>query len=140
MLLDPRRYYLPFYVGKGIGNRAWAHLTEKENSYNRRKIRTIQKIRKFGKEPSVMIWKAGLTCDEAFTMEKFLINRFGRRGIDNGGILTNITASGLGGNTSYAFTDESRKKISKSSSGRNNARSKLTEQEVFEIFFQKRQL
>lgn len=91
MLLDPMNYYLPFYIGKGSNNRAWVHLLEsKSNTDNIRKYYKIQKIRKRGNEPSVIIWKDELYENEAYDLERDLIATFGRKNIDRDGILTNI--------------------------------------------------
>lgn len=55
-LIDPR-VNLPFYVGKGKGDRAYFHLSEKARAKtdNPRKYNKIQKIRKDGYEPVVNI-------------------------------------------------------------------------------------
>lgn len=90
-LLDPTNFYLPFYVGKGKENRWEDHLFETiETTQNKRKFFKIEKIRQSGKEPKVMFFAVDLTEDEAYAIEDEQILRFGRKGFEEGGILTNI--------------------------------------------------
>lgn len=73
---------LPFYVGKGIGNRAY----ELDRNETHRKIR--QRLHRFDSEIHVEILKTGLTEVEALCMESKLIDIFGL--IPNGGSLVNL--------------------------------------------------
>lgn len=91
LLCDPRHNYQPFYVGKGKGDRAKAHLYETENSTeNRRKFFKIRKIREAGLTPGIEYHALDLTEEVAYELEASLIKWFGREGIDECGILTNI--------------------------------------------------
>lgn len=94
LLLDPRKHYKPFYVGKGKNARCYDHLTEGKSS-NRHKFNTIKSIRKSGQEPVVLFWEVNLSESEAFQIEIELIKRFGRRDKKTG-ILTNMTDGGEG--------------------------------------------
>jgi len=105
----------PFYIGYGQGDRALHHeqyargerelgygLTE---DYNPFKTRTIQKIISSG---GAILYKFETfsTADDAKRREVQLIQEYGRRGIDNVGILTNRTTGGDGGFTWAHRRDE----------------------------------
>lgn len=92
-LLDPLRSYLPFYIGKGSGDRAYEHLLETKCKTNIRKFNRIKRIRQFGKEPAIMFWKTDMLEQDAFDLEETLIAKFGRQGYEAGGILTNFCIS-----------------------------------------------
>lgn len=89
---DPRNNK-PFYIGKGSNSRVWEHLKEtKENTDNIFKYRKIQKIRKEKLEPIIKFYKKNIIDEnEAYKLETKLIKKYGRKGIDPGGILTNRT-------------------------------------------------
>jgi hypothetical protein len=117
LLLDPRKFYLPFYVGKGKGNRCNDHLQSKlKNDKNKFKKNIISAIRTVELEPKVMIWENGLNEQEAYVMEIELIKKFGRRD-NNTGILTNLTDGGEG-LSGHQFSDEHRRKISEANRNR----------------------
>jgi len=73
---------LPFYVGKGTGNRAY-NLNRNETH---RKVR--QRLQQFGKEVIVEVLKDRLTEKEALMLESKLIDIFGL--VANGGRLVNL--------------------------------------------------
>ena len=93
-LIDPR-VNLPFYVGKGKDKRVYFHLCEKSRakSDNFKKFDKIKKIRKEGYEPEVKIVQYFEDENDAYEYEEKLIKTYGRRDIDEGGILTNICES-----------------------------------------------
>ena len=93
-LIDPR-VNLPFYVGKGKDKRVYFHLSEKSRakSDNFKKFDKIKKIRKEGYEPEVKIVQYFEDENDAYEYEEKLIKTYGRRDIDEGGILTNICES-----------------------------------------------
>lgn len=90
----------PFYVGKGTGNRAFDHKRcvndpKEPNVYKQRKIK---KLLREGREIQYKFFECA-TDDHASLLEKQLIAGFGRRGIDENGILTNRAEGGTGGRT-----------------------------------------
>lgn len=89
-LVDPRNN-LPFYVGKGCKDRAKTHLWEIPATRNPKKENKIKKIRSKGLEP-IIEYIADSIPDEdfAYEIETQMIRYYGRKGIDPGGILTNI--------------------------------------------------
>lgn len=93
-LIDPR-VNLPFYVGKGKDKRVYFHLSERTRakSDNFKKFDKIKKIRKEGYEPEVKIVQYFEDENDAYEYEEKLIRTYGRRDIDEGGILTNICES-----------------------------------------------
>lgn len=89
--IDPRTN-LPFYIGKGKGKRSEYHLSETHlNTTNWAKWRQINDLRKEGLNPIIKIIKSDLNNEEAYALEEELIKSYGRKGIDTGGILTNVT-------------------------------------------------
>jgi hypothetical protein len=93
-LIDPR-VNLPFYVGKGKNKRVYFHLSEKTRakSENPKKYDKIQKIRKEGYEPKIKIVQYFEDENDAYEYEEKLIKTYGRKDIDESGILTNICES-----------------------------------------------
>ena len=89
-LIDPRNN-LPFYIGKGSGNRPQSHLNETlENTINPYKFHVIQQIRDAGSEPIVQIYEYFENEQDAYAAEKEMICKFGRKRYDDHGILTNL--------------------------------------------------
>lgn len=85
VLLDPRHVPpKPFYIGKGSGSRAYAHLTEEGQGRKNRRIREIQES---GVEVVVRQLVTGLSEIEALAIEAQLIAAHGT--IDAGGVLLN---------------------------------------------------
>ncbi len=74
----------PYYVGKGKNKRAF----EKHGNV------PIPKD-----ESKILLVEQELTELQAFILERYYIRWFGRKGIDQNGILMNITEGGLGGDT-----------------------------------------
>jgi len=127
----------PFYIGKGKEKRAWSHLTQGWDKFNPRKSLEIKQIRKDKLEPTVNIIKENMAEQDALNYEKELIKQYGRQGYETNGILTNITKGGYGGNTSEFFTADSCKKMSRP--GIKNPMAKLTEEQVVEIYYSKKE-
>lgn len=107
----------PFYVGKGSGNRISGHFREGKASYNQAKQDIIQDMLSRGIE--VKHTKVGFYDSErdALDAEKALIIKYGRRGLDEGGILTNVAVGfSLAGSDNGMFgknhTADSKKLIS----------------------------
>jgi hypothetical protein len=123
--------YQPFYIGKGdrsTKNKHERHLTHykdvllgnKGSDINPYKTSVIKKLFRLGYEPNFKIVFESDDENEAFKIEKELIEFYGRN-ID-GGVLTNITIGGSGGDT---FTnnpnkEEIRLKHSLRTKGKNN--------------------
>lgn len=108
----------PFYVGKGTGTRYLKHLSEtKDNTENYKKWAVIQGLRNKGLEPIVK--KVFETTDEnaAYDEELRLIKLYGRKDIDEYGILTNICEDSRPPKRTKALTEEHKKKISDAHKG-----------------------
>jgi hypothetical protein len=111
---------IPFYVGKGSSkDRAYSHeqyaLSNNksdlgyglEKDYNPRKTRKIRKLLRENRSIGYNI----IDCDSesaAYDLEIELIKKYGRRGIDKDGILTNIHPGGTGGDI-WSTLSETRK-------------------------------
>ncbi len=93
VLLDPRKSPpMPFYIGKGSGSRAYAHLAEDGEGRKNRRIRDIQAS---GKEVIVRQLVTDLSETDALRIEAQLIAAHGT--VDTGGILLNrVVPSGEG--------------------------------------------
>ena len=91
---------VPFYIGKGKGNRHIYHLLEAKKEHtadkNKHKISKIKKILASGKEPVINIVMGNMTEEDAFELEEFLIQEIGRADIGLG-TLTNLSDGGEGG-------------------------------------------
>ena len=90
-LIDPRTN-VPFYIGKGKGNRALSHFNDsvlhKEN--NSRKSAKIKKLKRLGLPPMIEFYAQNIEDESlAYDIEEFYIKKYGRIGYDIGGILTN---------------------------------------------------
>jgi uncharacterized protein len=84
-LKDPRRSPAqPFYIGKGIGTRAWDHALNVDETAKGRRIREISAS---GSEVLVSVLSDGLSEMQALKLESELIAAFGTEA--TGGLLTN---------------------------------------------------
>jgi uncharacterized protein len=84
-LKDPRKSpAMPFYIGKGVGNRAWDHELNPDET---RKGRHISEIQQSGHKIVVSKICEGLTEMQALRIEAELIATFGT--LETGGILAN---------------------------------------------------
>lgn len=89
-LIDPRNNQ-PFYVGKGKGQRAKTHLWQIPETRNQYKENKIESIRREGLEPEIRYVVENIQdSDLAYEIECLLIKKYGRKGYDKDGILTNI--------------------------------------------------
>lgn len=120
-LKDPRTN-LPFYIGKGQGNRCYVHLKETyKRTENKKKYAYIKGLGNKGLEPIVEKIKENLTEQEAYCLEASLIQQYGRKGIDIGGILTNICIDNRPPNLKGRIVSEATKeKIRKTKIGSKN--------------------
>lgn len=125
--VDPRTN-LPFYIGKGSGNRKLHHLNETlETTDNKKKYFKIQKIRLSGQEPIINIIVDNISNEElAYKIEDEFILKYGREGFEENGILTNICLNnkppvGIGeknGMFNRKHTDDAKKKVSDANKGK----------------------
>jgi uncharacterized protein len=77
--VDPRNGE-SFYVGRGKGNRSFAHLNEQRKM---KKVAKIAEIRKAGGEPKIDILRYGMTSDEASLVEAAAIDLVGLSKLTN---------------------------------------------------------
>jgi hypothetical protein len=78
---------IPFYVGKGTGNRAY---DLKRNEGHGAKLKNLLSMKK-KPEDIVYIFQDGLTENKAFELESKLIYFFGTKFQQNTGVLVNLT-------------------------------------------------
>ena len=92
----------PFYIGKGTGRRASV-----PKAHNPIFVQIVEKIKKSGGEPTIVLLHERLAEDDAFRLEREEILRYGRKDIGTG-ILANFTngGEGLSGRTPSADTRE----------------------------------
>lgn len=102
-LYDPRDGSL-IYIGKGCGTRAMYH------HCRRPAIRVKEWIETNGR-PDYRTIEDNLTEEEAYDLERELIRKYGKLGIDPGGVLINVAIGGAGA-PGVPKTPETRKMIS----------------------------
>ena len=122
---------LPFYVGKGKGDRLYSHLRETiETTDNMKKFNYINKLRKNNLVPVIVKFRENISENDAYNLEEELILKFGRKGFESYGVLTNICLGSrppiIKGEAHHNYgkgfltkhTDETKKKISESKKGK----------------------
>ena len=70
LYVDPRTN-VPFYIGKGKGDRAFSHLKGTSESA---KAKVISELNKLGKKPRIEILKHGLSEEQALLVEATAID------------------------------------------------------------------
>jgi hypothetical protein len=129
LLIDPKTN-LPFYVGKGKGDRAKVHFRPSNLKQNTLKNNKIKSMLSENVEPIIQIIARNLTEQEAWSLEVSTIKKYGRIDL-NSGILCNHTDGGDGPanrkawNRGKSFSIETRRKMSAS---RKN--SKITKEQM----------
>jgi hypothetical protein len=86
---DDRDFAFPRYIGKGWGMRVVAHRTKRAR-------RVAEWIAEMGDEPLFDIIAANMTETAAYALEVELIAKYGREGLDEGGVLKNVALGGPG--------------------------------------------
>jgi len=83
LLIDPETNQV-FYVGKGVGNRIFAHINAAiSDALPGDKLDKIRSLQARGLEPAHIIHRHGLTEKEAFEIEAALIDFIGLSGLTN---------------------------------------------------------
>jgi hypothetical protein len=87
LLIDPRTGR-PFYVGKGVGDRCFAHLDEARRTLadakgDYAKLATIREIEGAGEEVGIDILRHGMTEESAFAVEAAAIDLLGMSDLSN---------------------------------------------------------
>ena len=113
-LVDPRNN-LPFYVGKGSGERCNFHILEAKYYVKRKslKLNKIRKLMSLGMKPIVIKVEEGVSDEQALDLECLLIAEMR----DLGFKLTNMTDGGDGAK-GYKHTEEHKKYVTQLFKGR----------------------
>ena len=113
---------LPFYVGKGTGNRLYVHLQESyQTTENKKKYAVIENLRRKGLEPRIEKIAEFEEEKAAYDLEAMLIAKYGRHDIDEGGILTNIcTDNRPPDTTGRVMSEEQKQYLSRTRKGEAN--------------------
>lgn len=92
---DPRTN-LPFYIGKGKDTRKFDHLNESSSKKeNKEKFKIIQELKLANLSPIIKELESNIENESmAYDREDFYILKYGRKDIDQNGILTNKTIGG----------------------------------------------
>lgn len=114
---DPRNDRI-FYIGKGKGSRAFQHLKKVRKygeCHNKHFSNLIKNILSDEMEPKIEIIQKDMDEDDALILEETLIRDYGRKGIDENGILCNVLIGGKRG--PEGLSEEHRRKISRARTG-----------------------
>lgn len=103
---------LPFYIGKGCGDRKNSHLyaARRLAHYNKFLQSEINKIIATGQSPEIEIIQRFTDENAAYDFEKVLIKQYGRRLYEDGGSLCNILIGGRG-RKGYKHSSETKQKM-----------------------------
>jgi hypothetical protein len=101
---DPSRNNEPFYVGKGIGNRAWKHFKRKEMHPMTQRMQLLKKNNVI----PIIGFYGYLDEEFALLLEEELISKIGRKDLGKGPLL-NLTDGGEGVSGSKKFFSEEHK-------------------------------
>jgi hypothetical protein len=107
----------PFYIGKGSGNRRFAHFQSWMLAKRSLKSHIILKAQRANLMVHSEIVQDELTDWESCALEAEWIEYYGRRNVGTG-CLANLTDGGDGGQRGYVFTELQRKKVSDAVRGR----------------------
>jgi hypothetical protein len=93
--IDPRTD-LPFYIGKGKDTRKFDHLNEASSKKeNKEKFKIIQELGSLNLSPVITELESSIENElMAYNREDYYILKYGRKGIEPNGILTNKTIGG----------------------------------------------
>jgi hypothetical protein len=104
---------VPFYIGKGQGDRSQYHLHAANTGVHENKLleNTIKKVQRGGCDPLIEVLQEFNDENEAYDEEERLIKLYGRKRYE-GGPLCNLTLGGRGP-LGYQHTEETKQKMRK---------------------------
>jgi hypothetical protein len=104
---------VPFYIGKGHGERSQFHLHASNNEVHRNKLlqNTIKKVQRDGCDPLIEILQEFEDENKAYDEEERLIKLYGRKRYE-GGPLCNLTLGGRGP-LGFRHSEEAKQKMRK---------------------------